>query len=131
MTEAQIQWDLTEGPHTWSGLQQQQRLPPVAEFYASEGPNRGRQVAREATTQEETEIREIQQEEEETYRRIEGYIDELVHENLEGFNFENDPDSEDKRRWLHEGWAEPNDDRDLLPDEVDSDFWESHSARST
>ena len=131
VTEAQIQWDLTEGPRTWSGLQQQQRLPPVAEFYASEGPERGRRVAREATTQEEAEIRAVEAEEEEIHRRIEGYIDELIYENLEEFNFENDPESEDKRRWLYEGWEEPNDDRDLLPEGVeDEDFWESHSARS-
>ena len=135
VTEAQIQWDLTEGPQTWSGLQQQQWLPPVAEFYASEGPDRGRRVAREATTQEEAEIREVQREEEDNYRRIEAHIDELLYKDFVASGpavVEYDLDSDEERRWTHEYWADQeNDDRDHLPDEVNSDFWESHSACST
>ena len=134
VTEAQIQWDLTEGPQTWSGLQQQQRLPPVAEFYTSEGPDRGRRIAREATTQEEAEIRKVQREEEDNYQRIEAHIDELLYKDFVTSGplvVEYDLDSEEERQWTREYWADQeNNDRDHLPDEVDSDFWESHSARS-
>ena len=135
VTEAQIQWDLTEGPQTWSGLQQQQRLPPVAEFYTSKGPDRGRRVAREATTQEEAEIRKIQQEEEDNYHRIEAHIDELLYEDFVASGptvVEYNLDSDEERWWTCKYWADQeNNNRDHLPDEVDSDFWESHSAHST
>lgn len=58
--ESQVQWDLTELDLNWNTLEQRQILPPVVEFYASEGPGHNyRRTYGEPTQQEEAELEEI------------------------------------------------------------------------
>ena len=91
-------------------------------------------MVQEVTTAEEEQLRAVQQEEEATHQRIEDHIDELLYEDFVASGplvVEYKIDSEEERQWIHKQWADQeNNDRDLLPDEVNSDFWESHSAHS-
>ena len=119
--------------HTWV-IQQERRLRAIEHIYALD--HRRQELPRDTRPDKEEIIADLEREEEAIEQAIDEYLYELRANNLEAELGERHPSPtlSEELRYTREfsdlAEAHLREGSDGVPDELDKDYWESHSARS-